>query len=571
MRRKTGYALGLLLIVVSAKPALATFHEIKVKVVFAGSPAHPTAQYVMIQAYAGGQNFLTSHSVLTFDAAGNSTGTFMFPAMVSNGANQMTVLVATTDAAAIFNLTADLPMTAVLDPAGGKACWDGSTPDDCVAWGNYTGSATGVGTPFNQGVGIIPGYALRRRLDICMGAENLDACDDTDDSENDFISAIPHPITNPGVEGTTPAATCGNGTLEGLEGCDDHNTNDGDGCSSVCHPEPAPLAPAGLQVDVSPYVPIGSNLNTVFEPGETVRIEPAWMNGGAGSPDVRAQIANFTGPTTVSPPFPTYRILDSAAYYGVLAPSESRTCVVNSNCYALFVDASTRPARHWDATFDEILSNFGVTTRTLHIGASFGDVPTDLASDPYYPFIETIFHNGVTAGCGNGTIYCPLSNNLRQEMAVFLLKGFLGSGYTPPDCAGIFQDVPCPPTPEFPYSNFIEDLSTRGITTGCQVGPPALFCPDQNVTRAQMAPFLLKTLLGGSYAPPDCLGIFQDVPCPPTPEFPYSNFVEDLSTRGITAGCQIGPPALYCPDSSVTRQEMAVFLTKTFGLVLYGP
>ena len=97
MRFKIGFALGLLVVASDSKPALATFHEIKVKEVFAGSAAHPTAQYVMIQAYAGGQNFLTGHSVLTFDATGASTGTFTFPATVSNGANQMTVLVATAD------------------------------------------------------------------------------------------------------------------------------------------------------------------------------------------------------------------------------------------------------------------------------------------------------------------------------------------------------------------------------------------------------------------------------------------------------------------------------------------
>jgi hypothetical protein len=160
---------------------------------------------------------------------------------------------------------------------------------------------------------------------------------------------------------------------------------------------------------------------------------------------------------------------------------------------------------------------------------------------------------------------------LRQEMAPFLLKGFLGSDYVPPDCTGLFEDVPCPATPEFPFSNFIEDLNTRGITGGCAVGPPALYCPGDPVTRAQIAPFLLKTLEGGDYTPPDCTGLFEDVPCPATPEFPFSNFIEDLSTRGITAGCQVGPPALYCPDQAVTREQMAAFLTRTFSLVLYGP
>ena len=61
------------------------------------------------------------------------------------------------------------------------------------------------------------------------------------------------------------------------------------------------------------------------------------------------------------------------------------------------------------------------------------------------------------------------------------------------------------------------------------------------------------------------------MPCPATPQFPYSDFIEDLSIRGITAGCAVGPPALYCPDNPVTREQMAAFLSLTFDAVLYGP
>ncbi len=319
------------------------------------------------------QNLVNGHSVLTFDAAGMPTGTFTFLDDVDNPANEMMIFVATADAATIFNLTADLAMTAVLSPAGGKVCWEGSTPDDCFAWGNYTGSATGVGTPYNGDVGLIPGYAARRRLDICMGIENLDACDDTDDGENDFITASPQPTNNMLDFGTRPPATCGNGTLEGLEGCDDDNTADGDGCSSICHPEPAPLAPAGLLVDVTPNVPATSDVNGVFEPGESVRIEPAWNNGDPGNLEVRAQIANFTGPWTASPFFPFYMTSDSAAYYGVLLPSETKPCDADSDCYRVFADAINRPALHWDASVDEILSNGGLKTWTLHLGDSFTD------------------------------------------------------------------------------------------------------------------------------------------------------------------------------------------------------
>ena len=46
------------------------------------------------------------------------------------------------------------------------------------------------------------------------------------------------------------------------------------------------------------------------------------------------------------------------------------------------------------------------------------------------------------------------------------------------------------------------------------------------------------------------------------------NFINQLANEGITGGCGGGD---YCPGSSVTRGQMAVFLVKAFGLELYGP
>ena len=77
-------------------------------------------------------------------------------------------------------------------------------------------------------------------------------------------------------------------------------------------------------------------------------------------------------------------------------------------------------------------------TWTLHIGGSFDDVP---ASDQFYTFIENIFHHGVTGGCSQ-TSYCPTGSALRKQMAVFVLKSREGLGYQPPPATGIFQDVP---------------------------------------------------------------------------------------------------------------------------------
>ncbi|MEX0878935.1 MAG: hypothetical protein WD451_04300, partial [Thermoanaerobaculia bacterium] len=152
----------------------------------------------------------------------------------------------------------------------------------------------------------------------------------------------------------------------------------------------------------------------------------------------------------------------------------------------------------------------------------------------------------------------------RQQMAVFLLKSKYGSAYVPPSPTGtVFNDVP----QSNPFAAWIEDLSNRGITGGCQVTPP-LFCPDAIVNRQQMAVFLLKTEEGSAYDPPDCAQIFQDVLC--TPGIGFSDFIEELYNRQITGGC-VAVPLQYCPTNPTNRQQMAAFLVKTFGLLLYGP
>jgi chitinase len=210
-------------------PAHANFHLMKVVEVFAGSPAAPNAQYVVIQMYVSDQGALGGHKLFVYDAAGALAGTFTFGTNVTNPqANQTKVFIATTQAQALFNLTPDLVMSPAVLAAGGKVCFEAI---DCVAWGNYSGTSTGVGTP---AVAIDAARVLKRRLDISGGATTLDGADDTDNSANDFLLAMPAPRNSNDINGTTPASTCGNGVVEGLEQCDDHNTSNGDSCSSTC-------------------------------------------------------------------------------------------------------------------------------------------------------------------------------------------------------------------------------------------------------------------------------------------------------------------------------------------------
>jgi hypothetical protein len=57
--------------------------------------------------------------------------------------------------------------------------------------------------------------------------------------------------------------------------------------------------------------------------------------------------------------------------------------------------------------------------------------------------------------------------------------------------------------------------------------------------------------------------VFTDVPA----SSPFCPWVEELARRGVVSGCGGGN---YCPSQAVTRQQMGVFLTVTFGLNLYG-
>jgi len=167
-------------------------------------------------------------------------------------------------------------------------------------------------------------------------------------------------------------------------------------------------------------------------------------------------------------------------------------------------------------------------------------------------FIEKLAESGITAGCGNNN-YCPSSPVTRAQMAVFLERGIHGSSFSPPAASGnVFLDV----SAESFAASFIEQFFADGITSGCGNNN---YCPDAEVTRDQMAVFLLRAKHGSDYSPPPASGVFNDVPL----NHWAVHWIEQLAAEGITAGCGNDN---YCPSAIVTRDQMAVFLVRTFGL-----
>jgi hypothetical protein len=139
-------------------------------------------------------------------------------------------------------------------------------------------------------------------------------------------------------------------------------------------------------------------------------------------------------------------------------------------------------------------------------------------------------------------------------MAVFLLRAEHGAGYQPPPATGsVFLDVPAGAF----AAAWIEQLAAEGVTSGCGGGN---YCPSAPVTRAQMAPLLLRTEHGAAYQPPPASGtVFLDVPASAF----AAAWIERLQAEGITGGCGGGN---YCPAAPTGRGQMATFLTRTFGL-----
>ena len=173
-------------------------------------------------------------------------------------------------------------------------------------------------------------------------------------------------------------------------------------------------------------------------------------------------------------------------------------------------------------------------------------------------WIERLYDSGITTGCqADPPLFCPQETTTRAQMAVFLGRAIYGADFEPPPVEErIFVDVPA----NYWASSWIHQLYADGITRGCG-SDPLRYCPEQNISRAEMAVFLVRILNGYDYVPPEATGIFTDVP---TSHW-AAREIEQLYRDGITIGCG-SSPLRFCPDGSTTRAEIAAFLVRTFDL-----
>ena len=99
--------------------------------------------------------------------------------------------------------------------------------------------------------------------------------------------------------------------------------------------------------------------------------------------------------------------------------------------------------------------------------------------------IERFAELGVTSGCGDGTRFCPNEAVDRGQMAAFLVRAF----ELPDASSAGFTD-----TVDHFFENNINALAAAGITKGCTVEAPPRYCPNNDVTRGEMATFIARAL-----------------------------------------------------------------------------
>src|SRR3990172_9586797 len=163
--------------------------------------------------------------------------------------------------------------------------------------------------------------------------------------------------------------------------------------------------------------------------------------------------------------------------------------------------------------------------------------------------IEAIAAAGITKGCTpTGDRYCPGLAVTRGELAAFLGRALA---------------LPPPATDRFVDDNGsifeadINRIAAAGITTGCTTDR---YCPDDWVTREQMAAFLVRAY---GYTNQGGVDRFIDDELSP-----FEADIEKLATAGITLGCAAN---LFCPANPVVRDQMASFLARANGLTPMVP
>lgn len=139
-------------------------------------------------------------------------------------------------------------------------------------------------------------------------------------------------------------------------------------------------------------------------------------------------------------------------------------------------------------------------------------------------------------------------------LALILMIGLIFSTDSAFSADTTFVDVP----EDHPFHDYIETLYQNGYVVGCKTNPPS-YCPEDKLTRAQEAVFVMRGRFGASYAAPQPTGqLFTDVDIN---THWAADWADAMYRNGLTAGCSTTELA-YCPEKFNTIAEGCTFMLK---------
>ncbi len=163
--------------------------------------------------------------------------------------------------------------------------------------------------------------------------------------------------------------------------------------------------------------------------------------------------------------------------------------------------------------------------------------------------VVTYTHNGLVAPPGQAVPYTDSFDYRVDDERLGSSTGTVQVWIYP-----YFDDVP---TTNLFFEHVLW-LAVEGITFGCNPPSNTLFCPTDYVTRGQMAAFLVRARSYTAGAGDD---LFID-----DNGSVFEGSIDRLGTAGVTKGCNPPVDDRFCPNTYVTRGQMAAFLVRAFAL-----
>jgi len=215
--------------------------------------------------------------------------------------------------------------------------------------------------------------------------------------------------------------------------------------------------------------------------------------------------------------------------------------------------------------------------------ATYTDVPQ---THPHFTFIQIAKQTEIEPGSRTATTFAPDTLVTRRQMARWVMRSLMNDdaitaylNATGGTTLVSFSDVPNTDT-DYKY---IEAMYRRGITKGCSGTTDATrkFCPGDNLTRGQMAVFLVRAKMNSVFPTVSSGSAPASAGCAASGSAPFGDlfglaavtwfsgstshafclYISKLGELGISNG---KGNSSFAPDDPITKGELMVFVVRSF-------